>query len=213
MVLTNNPRTLIQLVAQSLVPGFSPTATQIAAHTQTANQSSLMRLGPSTVAALINASTLALLNTSSVPLKGVVCAAAVGRVRDASGVGVLVVDPSKDELKILDGAGVFAFLITGGHPSAGLDLLEQEVDEAELRADLVWSSWSVMPYDEEEAERAQTLARIAALRVRAHMKRAIARVVHGVHGRKAVEGNSKLKQPEHEPSINVSQDDDKMEIS
>ena len=155
---------------------------------------------------MINASTLALLNASSVPLKGVVCAAAVGRATDSNG-SVLVVDPSNDEQKDLDGAGVFAFLILGGWASAISNSAAQEDDDKDVNAELVWSSWSAMPFDE-EADRAQALAKIAALRVRAHMREAIARVVHG---QKSAGEGDKFKQKSERDAGAL--DDDKMEIS
>lgn len=211
MLLTNNPRTLLQLVVQSLVPTSSHSShatNQSSAQRQT-SLSSLLRFGPSTVAASINASTLALLNASSVPLKGVVCSAAVGRVRFEDET-VLIVDPSKDELGSLNGAGVFAFLITGGRPTDGSQLsvgMEVEGGDA-MKADLAWSSWNALPFDEEEEERAQALARVAALRVRSYMKQAIA---HVVHGEKLINLLGKGKQG---PSADVSSHDDaKMEIS
>ncbi|KII92016.1 hypothetical protein PLICRDRAFT_104292 [Plicaturopsis crispa FD-325 SS-3] len=63
------------------------------------------------VAAGINAATMALVNAASVPMKGVVCAVAVGRLpSDAS--PILVLDPSEAEHPHLLGGGVFAFLFS-----------------------------------------------------------------------------------------------------
>ncbi|KLO09331.1 hypothetical protein SCHPADRAFT_800156, partial [Schizopora paradoxa] len=100
IILTANPRTLIQLVAQSLTP--SPQVVR-------SGKSSAVRSNPSLAAALINASSLALLNASSFPMQGVVCAASIGRVRDLR---TLVADPSDEELQTLEGAGVFAFIFS-----------------------------------------------------------------------------------------------------
>ncbi|EJD01467.1 uncharacterized protein FOMMEDRAFT_69260, partial [Fomitiporia mediterranea MF3/22] len=114
MILTNNPRTLVQLVAQSLTPSTTTTSNR-SGQLGSVNSKSF-RTSPALVAAHINAASLALLNASSIPLRGVVCAASVGRVRrnpdNDSDSALLVVDPSEDELHSLDGIGAFAFLIS-----------------------------------------------------------------------------------------------------
>lgn len=213
MNLTNNPRTLLQLVAQSLVATSSPyaSASSIAATSQKSSQqsqTSIRRFGPSTIAVVINSSTLALLNGSSVPLKGVVCAASVGRVKDPkTGMDVLVVDPSKEEQKHLNGSGVFAFLITGGKPSTSSSPIPDLEDDENCDAQLVWSSWNAMPFYEEEAERAKELAKVAAFRVRAHMRQAIAQMMHGGRANAPTSEETRGKEPDDE------QDDVKMEIS
>ncbi|KAJ7166296.1 exosome component Rrp46 [Mycena crocata] len=70
LVLSQNPRTLIQLVIQSLSQPRS-------------------KFQDGLVSAMINASTLALLNAGSIPMKGVVCAVAIWRIK-----ATLVVDPT-----------------------------------------------------------------------------------------------------------------------
>ncbi|KAH8118550.1 hypothetical protein DFH11DRAFT_1797416 [Phellopilus nigrolimitatus] len=192
-VLTNDPRTLIQLVAQSLTPLPARSVRGASA------AASLLRTHPALVAALINASALALLNASSFPLRGVVCAAAVGRAR---GSRVLLVDPAEDELAVLDGGGTFAFLVSGGRAGADVDALR-------LKAELVWSNWSAAPFDEDELVQAAALARAGALSVWQHMKEAVALVVHGpreMPGFLSAKGKGKETQP-------TSVDDDTMEIS
>ncbi|KDR67195.1 hypothetical protein GALMADRAFT_216654 [Galerina marginata CBS 339.88] len=92
LILTKNPRTLVQLTVQSL---SSP-------------RSSTWKEGLS--AAMINASSLALLNASSVPMRGVVSAVAVGRLPN----GTLILDPGDDEVASLQGGGTFAFLFADG---------------------------------------------------------------------------------------------------
>ena len=88
LLLTKNPRSLVQLVVQSLTP-FR-------------NQSS----GSSLTAAMINSSGLALINAGSVPMCGVVTAVAVGRTHTDS----LIIDPSDEESESLRASGFFAFL-------------------------------------------------------------------------------------------------------
>ncbi|KIK02621.1 hypothetical protein K443DRAFT_677466 [Laccaria amethystina LaAM-08-1] len=89
LILSRNPRTLVQLVVQALSPSR----------------------GSGMVAAMINAATLAFLNAGSVPMNGIICAVAVGRRVG----GELAVDPSEEEE---DATGCFAFFVTRklGHP-------------------------------------------------------------------------------------------------
>jgi exosome complex component RRP46 len=108
MVFTNNPRTLIQLVVQSLTP-------QVELQQRRRTQ-------PSLLAAYVNASMLALLNASSFPLRGVICAIAVGSTTSSQ---KLILDPGGDVLS----GGCFAFMFGGGEDS--------EV--------LVWTDWKVDP--------------------------------------------------------------------
>ena len=61
-----------------------------------------------TAAATINASCLALLNSGSVHMRGIVAALFIGRLPD----GTLVVDPDRGEEKSLGGGEVHRFLIT-----------------------------------------------------------------------------------------------------
>ncbi|EDR06501.1 uncharacterized protein LACBIDRAFT_299954 [Laccaria bicolor S238N-H82] len=86
LILSRNPRTLVQLVVQALSPS---------------------RDGSGMVAAMINAATLAFLNAGSIPMKGIICAMPVGRRVG----GELVVDPSEEEVEV-EATGCFAFLVT-----------------------------------------------------------------------------------------------------
>src|ERR1700761_1939289 len=104
----NNPRSLIQLVVQSLAPQLDVQQR----HT----------FHPSLIAASINSSMLALLNASSFPLRGVVCAVATGSISAES---ALVLDPPGP---IVIG-GCFAFMFGG----------EEGGEE------LVWTSWKTFP--------------------------------------------------------------------
>lgn len=156
MILNNNPRTLIQLVAQSLTP--------VQSNATSDRRTSLLRVGPSSVAAVINAASLALLNASSFPLRGVVCAAGVGRLRSSSD---LLLDPSEEETAALNGGGTFAFLIFGS---------KQESTRA---PDLVWSNWNAAPFREDELVRATALAQAGAQKVWEHIKDAVAHETFG----------------------------------
>jgi exosome complex component RRP46 len=92
LLLTQNPRTMIQLVVQGM------------------NASSGTGSGftPGMTAAMVNASSLALLNTA-VPMSGVVCAVAVGY---SSSTKALVLDPPEEER--CTGHGCFAFMFSVG---------------------------------------------------------------------------------------------------
>ncbi|KAJ6453201.1 exosome component Rrp46 [Mycena vitilis] len=119
LILSQNPRTLIQLVIQALSPVRS-------------------KFSDGLVAAMINASTTALLNAGSIPMKGVVCAVAVGQIKS-----VLVVDPTEEEEPSLDGSGCFAFAFGNG------------IDDARC----VWTNWkSCRPFDESELAQCKLLA-------------------------------------------------------
>ena len=130
LILSQNPRTLIQLVIQALSPKSSNAM----------------------VSAMINASTLALLNAGSVPMKGVVCAVAIGRINST-----LVVDPSEDEEAALDATGCFAFAFGTG------------VDDARC----VWTNWtsSSGSFDEAELASCKRLASGAAKSVWLHIEK------------------------------------------
>ncbi|KAF8058665.1 hypothetical protein FPV67DRAFT_512728 [Lyophyllum atratum] len=111
VLLGQMPRTLVQIVAQALVvPDASGSAGG-------------MNLNAIT-AALVNASTLALLNSGCIPMRGVVCAVAVGRRRSS---GDLVVDPDEGD-GALDAEGCFAYMFTR---DAGGD----------VRGKCVWTNW------------------------------------------------------------------------
>jgi len=90
-----NPRTLVQMVIQVLGSGWGTEGKR--------------RARDAVMAAALNAGMLALMNAGSVPLKGVVCGAAVGMRLDD---GMLVVDPSEDEEEGLSASGCFAFLFS-----------------------------------------------------------------------------------------------------
>ncbi|KAF8194364.1 ribosomal protein S5 domain 2-type protein [Mycena galopus ATCC 62051] len=123
LVLSQSPRTLIQLVIQALSPTRSKSSDTL-------------------VAAMINASTIALLNAVSIPMKGVVCAVAIGRIKST-----LVVDPGEEEETALDASGCFAFAFGNG------------IDDARC----VWTNWrSSRSFDEAELAQCKLLASVAA---------------------------------------------------
>ncbi|KZP03267.1 hypothetical protein FIBSPDRAFT_879597 [Athelia psychrophila] len=162
LLLTANPRSLLQLVLQSLSPGRRP-------------------------AAMINASTLALLNAGSVPMQGVVCAVAVGLLppsppssssssaqSPSAPASALVLDPSDVELCNLQGSGCFAFMFSAS--AARATAASQATDEV-LPCEPVFSSWqaSPAPFSAEELFSARALARAGAAKVWAAMKDSIGR--------------------------------------
>ena len=155
VILTSNPRTLIQLVVQSL------TLTR-------GRRDNLM-------AAMINASSLALLDSGSVYMRGVVCAVAVGRLKD----GTLVVDPDEEEEVVVEGCGgggCFAFMFSGAAAAAADN--HDNNNKPPKSSDCVWSGWnssksSASSYDEGDFFKARELARVAAVDVYFAMKKSL----------------------------------------
>ncbi|KAJ8080237.1 hypothetical protein PM082_017067 [Marasmius tenuissimus] len=137
LILTQNPRTLIQIVIQTLVP---------------TTKTDLKWKDP-LVASIINACTLALLNAGSIPMRGVVCAVALGLTQDEES----IVDPTEQESARLVGGGCFAFLFSDFEPSS------------QSGATCVWSNWrrwgGEQGFDEEEIFRTREVAREAAREV------------------------------------------------
>lgn len=136
IILSRNPRTLIQLVVQCLTPspaeGFSP----------------------SLIAACINASSLALLNAGSIPMTSVVCAVAVSRLRSATedDASALVLDPSEAEFLETVGCGCFAF-------SFATEISGSQQSQDSPAGRMVWTNWHARDgvLDEGEFARAQAL--------------------------------------------------------
>ncbi|KAF7978240.1 hypothetical protein HWV62_1254 [Athelia sp. TMB] len=153
LLLTVNPRSLLQLVLQSLSPGVS------GRHNA---------LDSRLVAAMINASTLALLNAGSVPMKGVVCAVAVGSLSSSSNStpsSILVLDPSDEELLNLQGGGCFAFIFSSITTDA-------TSSDSAYHCEPVFSSWQAMPkpFTADELFQARDLAQAGAAKVWSAMK-------------------------------------------
>ncbi|KAF9457647.1 hypothetical protein BDZ94DRAFT_1272658 [Collybia nuda] len=195
LILTKNPRTLVQLVVQILVPFQGQELGKGVMREGEAQRDGI------TVAA-INAGTLALLNAGSVPMCGVVCAVAVGR-REVD--GVVVVDPEDGEE--MSARGCFAWLIGGGENR------------------IVWMKWSPGKVegkgkgkgkgDEEAMEEARVLSRAAASEVWEAMmgsvdtmgKAGVPYIFGDGRGDKDVRGGDPEKDDDHENG-----DDAKMEI-
>ncbi|KAF7976638.1 hypothetical protein HWV62_5953 [Athelia sp. TMB] len=153
LLLTVNPRSLLQLVLQSLSPGVS------GRHNA---------LDSRLVAAMINASTLALLNAGSVPMKGIVCAVAVGSLSSSSNStpsSTLVLDPSDEELSNLQGSGCFAFIFSSTAKDA-------TSSGTAYQCEPVFSSWQATPkpFTAEELFQARDLAKAGAAKVWSAMK-------------------------------------------
>jgi len=124
-------------------------------------------------AAMINASSLAFLNASSVPMRGLVSAVAVGRL---SG-GQLVVDPSEEEAVSLEAGGTFAFIFADG------------IGRKNSNSECVWSSWKSNSgrYDQNEILRARELARTGARAVYDAMRADFEKPGMGAHAHERVE--------------------------
>jgi exosome complex component RRP46 len=178
LILTSNPRTLIQLVIQSL--------RQV--------HNSMWR--DSLTAAMINASCLALLNSGSIYMRGVVTAVAIGRLPD----GTLVVDPDEEEEESLGGGGCFAFMFADG-----LD---------KTNSDCVWSGWKSLSgtYDESELFSARELAKTTALDVYLAMKKSIDAIGARVSYNTDTPVRSLSKVIKDETMVEDDSDDDRMEM-
>jgi exosome complex component RRP46 len=117
---------------------------------------------------MINASTLALLN-SAVPMRGVVCAVSVAHhLPPWSTEADLVLDPTEDQLRSSRASGCFAFLVASNSTSAQNSIGDEDVTE-------VWSSWqSMTSFDESELLAAKSLAKVGAKAVWMKMKESLA---------------------------------------
>ncbi|KAJ3515030.1 hypothetical protein NLJ89_g2025 [Agrocybe chaxingu] len=148
LFLNKAPRTLAQLVIQSLSPSRGAS------------------WGDSLSAAVINASSLAIVNAASIPMRGIVCAVAIGSLSD----GTLVLDPTDAETAKLRGTGCFAFMFA------------DDIGEAGTEIDCVWTSWRsiVGGYDEKELLRAKEVARVGARTVYSAIKKSIQGAILGV---------------------------------
>lgn len=150
LLLAQNPRTLVQIVIQTLIPP-NPRA----------------KWHDGITASMINASTLALMNAGSVAMKGIVCAVCVGRSLPPTGSPVYIVDPSDDELLSLNGSGCFAFLYADGVVG----------DESPSPASVcVWANWrspAQSGFNEKEVVETKELARRASRDVWSRMKECV----------------------------------------
>lgn len=121
LVLSQHPRSLVQLVVQALSPittsQWNRPSYTLASEGLAAQPSRRATdvVNPTLIAAMLNAASLAFLNASSIPMRGTLCAVAVGKKRSTTPSARssvedtgLVLDPTEDEFE--DGWGVFAFV-------------------------------------------------------------------------------------------------------
>ncbi|KAJ3551157.1 hypothetical protein NM688_g4880 [Phlebia brevispora] len=191
LLLSQHPRTLVQIVGQALCGSESGAGYGSAGRGWHA----------SLVASLINACSAALVNASSVPMKGVVCAVAIGRLRDPSSSlssPTLVLDPSEAELSRLVGGGCFAFMFS----STLSKPLQSDADVPS--SSLLWTNYTAMggAFGDAEFEEARQLAENGATLVWQSFKDSLQ---NGQVSRPATE--LKKKALDEEPV-----DDEKMEI-
>ena len=145
LLLSHHPRTLIQIVGQALCGSDSGSGLGSTGRGWNA----------SLVASLVNACSAALINAGSVPMKGVVCAVAVGRVSDPINPGEtsMVLDPSEAELPHLVGGGCFVFMFSSILPTTS-----QKSDIPQSL--LLWTNYSATSgaISDSELEDAQNIA-------------------------------------------------------
>ncbi|TFK46520.1 hypothetical protein OE88DRAFT_1687641 [Heliocybe sulcata] len=132
ILLNQNPRTLIQMVVQAL------SVSEVVGHSGLGAGTAGV-YGPGTIASMVNSASLALINAGSIPLRGVVCAVAVGRLASSSAsapasTSSLILDPSPEEIPNLTAQGVFAFLFSSA--------LSGTSPTSEPPSELIWSNWS-----------------------------------------------------------------------
>lgn len=180
LFLTHHPRTLIQFVGQALCR--NPIGS-----TGRAWNASL-------TASLLNACSAALINAGSIPMKGVVCTVAVGRLStDPNTEAVLVLDPADEELPRCSGVGCFAFLFSSTlspTPPSG-DIPPHS---------LLWMNYTAStPFNDIELAAARELASEGAREVWTKLKESITKMDH-------------TSSPETANSDKDVDDDAKMEI-
>jgi exosome complex component RRP46 len=90
---------------------------------------------------MINASTIAFVNSASVPMRGLVLASAVGR-RPLQGTSIFVVDPNDEEIRLLDASACFAFLFASdlGNSSSDCELVWSDLQTKSFFTDAELSS-------------------------------------------------------------------------
>ncbi|KAI8974842.1 hypothetical protein BD414DRAFT_517448 [Trametes punicea] len=158
LLLSHHPRTLVQVVGQALCGTESGSGLGSAGRGWNA----------SLTASLINATTAAFVSAGSVPMKGVVCAVAAGRLQADSRTTTLVLDPEESELPRLAGSGCFAFLFTAALP--GSPLAASDFPSCSL----LWTNYTTAaPFDVSELSRARDLAEKGARQVWRKMKESV----------------------------------------
>ncbi|KAL4251415.1 RNase PH family protein [Abortiporus biennis] len=161
LLLSHNPRSLIQIVGQALCGNESGSGTG----------SSGRGWNASLVASLINATSAALINAGSIPMKGVVCAVAVGRISGVGKTTQLILDPSEAELSELSGSGSFAFFFSSTLGSSG-----SKTGSDIPSCSLIWTNYSSLgstSFDESELSGAQQLAEKGAVDIWKQLKQSV----------------------------------------
>ena len=188
LLLNHHPRTLVQIVGQALCGNDSGSGLGSTGRGWNA----------SLVASLVNACSAALINAGSVPMKGVVCAVAVGRLPDGAGAHAMVLDPSEAELPSLVGGGCFVFMFSSvlPHPKKTADVPQ---------AALLWTNYTATSGTIEDSEfaEAQELALEGAERIWRTFKDSISH--HGEHEAEDIKAE---KSRQSSPEV----DDAEMEI-
>ncbi|KAG9310000.1 exosome component Rrp46 [Chiua virens] len=158
-ILSQHPRTSIQVVVQALSPYLRAAYGQHASHNTDAD----LRL-----AAEINACSLALLNAGSVPMRGVVCAVAVAQATSAS--EPLIAEPGSPGTTACSGCFAFIFgvdnnLFTGESGTCGIP-----------QSKMIWTNYRACPgnaFSIEALQRAEDVALEGAAAVRTKMKESL----------------------------------------
>ena len=170
LLLSQHPRTLVQVVCQALSGN----------ETGSGSGSAGRGWNASLIASLVNASTAALLSASSVPMNGVVCAVAIGRVANPkASQSTLILDPSEAELPPLAGGGCFAFLISSTLTSQNKNPSDSDVPPVSL----IWTNYTAVGplFDESELAEAQRLAEVGATEVWRKLKESIRHKIGRAH--------------------------------
>lgn len=211
LLLSRHPRTLVQIVGQALCGSETGGGTGSVGRGWNA----------SLIATLINATAAALLNTGSIPMKGIVCAVAVGVLNEPSSEDrTFVVDPSEAELPMLSASGCFAFMY-----SSTLTSSEKSSETATPPSSLVWTNFSSsrgIPFSEVDLKIATDVASRTASKLWAQMKQSIIslasieKMIVGPYsprrGKKAVIRTEELAEEASDESAEESTDDEKVEI-
>ncbi|KAF7791705.1 hypothetical protein EIP86_002728 [Pleurotus ostreatoroseus] len=165
LLLSQHPRTLVQIVGQALCGNESGAGSGSAGRGWHA----------SLVASLVNACSAALIDASSIPMKGVVCAVAVGRILDRdspSSKPTLVVDPSEAELAEMAGGGCFAFMFSATLPQTAIS------QDGFPPNTLLWTNYTAKSgiFDDDEFRQARQSAEQSALQVWKSLKSSLQKV-------------------------------------
>lgn len=197
LFLSYHPRTLVQIVGQALSSNSSGNTGRV--------------WNASLVASLLNACSAALINASSIPMKGIVCAVAVGRLSTGPGEeAMLVLDPSDEELSHCLGIGCFAFFFSS--TLSPTPPLSGDIPPSSL----LWTNYtSSTPFNESELTAARELASEGCREVWKKMKESLAWIESSVSahtGFNNAESGNSYDQLETNVKDDDDEDDAKMEI-